>query len=62
MRDSRTGYLVPVRAGPRALPDGQSCWDAAVAVAVVNWPLEIQVLIPAGELSIWSFDMVLGSW
>ena len=31
----RTGYLLPARDGPGALPDGQSCWDAvAVAVAV----------------------------
>ena len=33
MRDSRTGYLIPARDGPGALPDGQSCWDAAVAVS-----------------------------
>ena len=33
VRDSRTGYLLPARDGPGALPDGQSCWDAAVAVA-----------------------------
>ena len=31
VRDSRTGYLLPARDGPGALPDGQSCWDAAVA-------------------------------
>ena len=31
VRDSRTGYLIPARDGPRALPDGQSCWDAAAA-------------------------------
>ena len=34
VRDSRTGYLLPARDGPGALPDGQSCWDAAVVVAV----------------------------
>ena len=34
VRDSRTGYLLPARDGPGALPDGQSCWDAAVAAAV----------------------------
>ena len=34
MRDSWTGYLLPVRDGPGALPDGQSCWDAAAVVAV----------------------------
>ena len=53
MRDSRTGYLVPVRDGPGALPDGQSCWDAAVVgvvVAAVSCHLEIQVDILAGEL------------
>ena len=36
VRDSRTGYLLPARDGPGALPDGQSCWDAAVAVAAVS--------------------------
>ena len=42
MRDStRTGYLVPGRDGPGALPNGESCWDAAVAaVAIaVTWKL-----------------------
>ena len=34
MRDSRTGYLLPARDGPGALPDVESCWDAVVAVAV----------------------------
>ena len=34
VRDSRTGYLLPARDGRGALPDGQSCWDAAAAVAV----------------------------
>ena len=37
-RDSRTGYLVPVRDGPGALTDVESCWDAvaaAVAVALI---------------------------
>ena len=34
VRDSRTGYLIPARDGPGALPYGQSCWDAAAAVAV----------------------------
>ena len=33
-RDSRTGYLLPARDGPGALPDVQSSWDVAVAVAV----------------------------
>ena len=36
VRDSRTGYLLPARDGPGALPDGQSCWDAAVAVSCQN--------------------------
>ena len=35
VRDSRTGYLLPARDGPGALPDVESCWDAAVAAAVV---------------------------
>ena len=42
VRDSaRTGYLVPGRDGPGALPNGESCWDVAVAVAVaaVRWKL-----------------------
>ena len=34
VRDFWTGYLLPARDGPGALPDGQSCWDAAAAVAV----------------------------
>ena len=34
VRDSRTGYLLPARDGRGALPDGQSCWDAAVTAAV----------------------------
>ena len=33
VRDSQTGYLLPARDGPGALPDGQSCWDAAAAVS-----------------------------
>ena len=33
MRDSWTGYLIPARDGPGALPDVESSWDAAVAVA-----------------------------
>ena len=37
VRDSRTGYLVPVRDGPGASPDLESCWDAAVAVVAVIW-------------------------
>ena len=31
----RTGYLVPAHGTPGVLPDGQSCWDAAVVVAVI---------------------------
>ena len=34
MRDSRTGYLIPARDGPGALPDMDSSWDVAVAAAV----------------------------
>ena len=40
VRNSRTGYLLPARDGPGALPDGQSCWDAAAAVAV-TWKLRL---------------------
>ena len=31
----RTGYLVPARDAPGVLPDVESSWDAAVAVAAV---------------------------
>ena len=34
VRDSRTGYLIPARDGPGALPDVESSWDVAVAAAV----------------------------
>ena len=34
VRDSRTGYLLPARDGPGALPDMDSSWDVAAAVAV----------------------------
>ena len=38
---SRTGYLVPARGTPGVSPDGESCWDAAVAAVVaaaaVTW-------------------------
>ena len=33
VRDSQTGYLIPARDGPGALPDVESSWDAAVAAA-----------------------------
>ena len=33
VRDSRTGYLIPARDGPGALPYLESSWDAAVAAA-----------------------------
>ena len=39
VRDSRTGYLLPARDGPGALPDGQSSWDAVVAVVAVSWKM-----------------------
>ena len=41
VRDSRTGYLLPARDGPGALPDGQSCGDAAVAAVAVTWKLRL---------------------
>ena len=40
VRDSRTGYLVPVRDGPGLLPDWESCWDA-VAAAAVTWKFRL---------------------
>ena len=33
VRDSRTGYLIPGRDGTGALPDMDSSWDVAAAVA-----------------------------
>ena len=41
VRDSRTGYLIPVRDTPWDLPGWESCWDAAVAVVAVGvtWTL-----------------------
>ena len=30
--DSRTGYLIPARDGPGALPDVDSCWGAAAVI------------------------------
>ena len=40
MRDSQTGYLLPARDGPGALPNGQSSWDVAAAVAAaVIWKI-----------------------
>ena len=33
VRDSRTGYLLPARDGPGALPDVESSWDAAAVAA-----------------------------
>ena len=33
VRDSRTGYLLPARDGPGALPDVESSWDAVAAAA-----------------------------
>ena len=42
VRDSRTGYLVPVGDGPGLLPDWESCWDATLAVAAaVTWKLKL---------------------
>ena len=34
VRDSQTGYLIPARDGPGALPDMHSSWDVAAAAAV----------------------------
>ena len=33
VRDSRTGYLIPARDGPGALPDLESSWAVAAAAA-----------------------------
>ena len=48
VRDSRTGYLLPVRDAQGTLPDVESCWDAVAAA--VSCHLETQVDILAGEL------------
>ena len=39
MRDYQTGYLIPVRNAQGTLPDLESSWDvaAAVAAAAVSW-------------------------
>ena len=39
VRDSRTGYLLPARDGPGALPDMDSSWDVAAAVSCHNFTL-----------------------
>ena len=36
VRDSQTGYLIPARDGPGALPDMDSSWDVAAAAAAVS--------------------------
>ena len=36
MRDSQTGYLLPARDGPGALPDMDSSWDVAAAAVAVS--------------------------
>ena len=60
VRDSaRTGYLVPGRDGPGALPNGQSCWDVTAAVVAVTWKLR-STFRPGNY--IWSLPMVLDSW
>ena len=47
VRDSRTGYLLPARDGPGALPNGQSSWDAAVAAAAAVPPPPVGARPPA---------------
>ena len=49
MRDSRTGYLVPGRDGPGALPDMDSSWDVAAAAAVSRKILKYQWEMPKYE-------------
>ena len=38
VRDSRTGYLLPARDGPGALPDLESSWDVAAAAVSRKMP------------------------
>ena len=56
VRDSRAGFLVPGRDGPRALPNGESCWDA-VAAATVTW--KFRLTFRPGNY-IWSFSYGFG--
>ena len=55
---SRTGYLLPARGTPGVSPDGESCWDAAVAVAAaaaaVTWKFRSTFWL--GN-SIWSLSL-----
>ena len=39
VRDSWTGYLIPARDGPGALPDVDSSWDVAAAAVAVIWKM-----------------------
>ena len=59
VRDSRTGYLLPVRGCRGTLPDLESCWDAATVAAAVSCHLEIQVDILAGEVY---FEFFIWFW
>ena len=54
VRDSRTGYLLPVRDAQGTLPDVESCWDAAVAAVAV-------AAAPAGPQSISSDTQSISS-
>ena len=56
MRDSQTGYLLPVRDAQGTLPDLESCWDA-VAVAAVIWKFRLTFWL--GNY-IWSFSYGFG--
>ena len=49
--------LVPGRDGPRALPNGESCWDVAAVAAAVTWKLR-STFRPGNY--IWSFTYGFG--
>ena len=57
---SRTGYLLPARGTPGVSPDGESCWDAAVAAAAVIWNFRSTFWLGnyIWSLSLWNWALV----
>ena len=56
---SRTGYLLPARGTPGVSPDGESCWDAAVAAAV-TWKFRLTFWLGnyIWSLSLWNWTQM----
>ena len=56
----RTGYLVPGREGPGALPNGESSWDAAAAAVAVTWKFRLTFWLGnyIWSLSLWNWVLV----